>query len=147
GIDDLAGLRLLTVDHAAAVAGPVDVAFVIDRRADVGALAQTPDHVRLRHVSLAARLDRQRRAPAADRVDDAVVRDHARTDVAVPAVRAPQLLAGIGVDAEHAILHTDDQLLRLLRRRHQDRRVPGGADAGRAPHLLAGRLVERDQGA
>ena len=81
----LAVLDADAVDRAAVV-GPEQVVAVQGRRADrAAAHVRRPHLVGLRHVALAPRLDGQARPlePAAQRVDDAVLRHHCWGHVAV----------------------------------------------------------------
>src|SRR5262249_13916454 len=92
-------------------------------------------------------LDGQGSVSAADGINDAVVRHDAGADIAIDTVGPPQFFAGVGIDGNQPLLNADDQLLRLFRSRHDHRRIPRGADAGRAPQLLAGGLIQGNQGA
>src|SRR5262249_44113380 len=127
------------------VAGPVQVAVMIDRRSDVGTLGFAPDLMRLGDIPFAASFDRQRGMPSTDGVDHAIMSDHARTNVAMHAIRAPQFLAGLGIDSDNPVLNADNQLLRFLRRGHNDRSVPRRTYSRRAPDFLAGGFIERDE--
>src|SRR5262249_19598880 len=58
-VNDLAGAGVLAMEDAAVLAGPVEVAFVVDRGGSVWAFAGAPQDVRFGDVAAAARLDRE----------------------------------------------------------------------------------------
>src|SRR5260370_2987133 len=112
-----------------------------------GSVAAGP---KLLDVARAAGLYGDRPAGSAgDRVNDAVVGDDARTDVAIiVAVAAPQLLARGRVDADDLARpsrQVQHQLRFAARDLDQHGRTPGTACAGELPGLGAVRLVEGHQ--
>src|SRR5262249_16150798 len=98
-----------TVNDAAVVAGPIQVAVVIYRRGDVGAALKGPEQVRLGDIAGAAGADRDGGIVAgADGEDDAVMGGHARANVIRQAYTIPQFLAGLRIEGEQAIFNADD---------------------------------------
>src|SRR6516162_9475437 len=111
------------MNDAATITSPVNVAVMINWRSNVGTLVLAPDFMRLGDIPFAAGFDRQGRMTPADSVDDAVMSDDARADVAMHAIRAPKLFAIFRVNADDPVLDADDQFLHFLRSGDHDRRV------------------------
>src|SRR5262249_8636666 len=106
----LAGGGFLAIDRAAVIGSPINMAVVIDGRRNIGAFAGPPDYVRFGHIATAARADRQRRVAAAYGVNDSILSDYARANIAMDAFGSPKLLAGVRIHANQPVFNADDQL-------------------------------------
>ena len=92
-VNELAGLGVLATDEAVRVAGPIQMAIVINGRADVGTFHLPPEAMRSGDVAVAAKPDGERRVPAANGEHSVVVRNDAGADITVNSVGIPQRLA------------------------------------------------------
>src|SRR5262249_595659 len=84
--------------------------------------------------------------PRANRVNDAVFRNHGGAEVALlDAVALPIFLAGVGIEGAHGIGNAEHDFLLAARHIDERWRAPPALDAGGLPLGLAGLLVQGNE--